>query len=163
MICAAVTVLCPLQSSSCAFLCDFEVPLSPLISQSVRWLPRMWVPFSFTAPSQECESCPYSFSLSLFFFFSTRLCQEFLALFGGLNSSVSIQYMFSASRFVCRCVFLMCLWEKVSATSYSSAILIRLPNSSLTHWLFRSMLFNLYLFVNFHFSCSCFPVLYHCG
>ena len=57
-----------------------------------------------------------------FFFFSTQFCQEFLALFGGLSSD-SIQLMFCASCFTCRCVFLMCLWERVSMTSYSSAIL----------------------------------------
>ena len=49
MIC--VTLLCPSQSSSCAFLSDFAVPLSWLISLSVRWLPRVWFLFSFTAPS----------------------------------------------------------------------------------------------------------------
>ena len=39
--------LCPLQSSCCAFLHDFEVPLSWLISPSVRWLLSVWVPFLF--------------------------------------------------------------------------------------------------------------------
>ena len=43
--------------------------------------------------------------LSLFFFCSTQLCQEFLALFGGLSSSASIQLMFCANSFTCRCVF----------------------------------------------------------
>ena len=79
------------------------------------------------APSQECLSHPDSFSLSLFFFCSTQLCQEFLALYGGLSSSVSVQLIFCASSFTGRCVFLMCLWEKVCATSYSSIILLHLP------------------------------------
>ena len=71
--------------------------------------------------------------LSLFFFCSTQLCQEFLALFGGLSSSASIQLMFCVSHFTCRCVFLMCFWEKVSVTSYSSAILVP-SESSISHW-----------------------------
>ena len=66
---------------------------------------------------------PDSFSLSLFFFSSTLLCQEFLALFGGLSSSASIQLIFCASHFTRRCVFLMCLWERVSMSSHSSTIL----------------------------------------
>ena len=70
--------------------------------------------FSITAPSQECQSHPYSFSLSLFFFCSTWLGQEFFALFGCLSSSASIQLIFRVSHFTCRCVFFMCLWEKVS-------------------------------------------------
>ena len=41
--------------------------------------------------------------LSLFFFCTTQLCQEFLALFGGL-SSAGIKLMFSVNRFTCRCV-----------------------------------------------------------
>jgi len=62
------------------------------------------------------------FSLSFFFCF-TQLCQEFLALFGDL-SSASIQLMFCVCRFARRCEFLICLWERVSATSYSLAILL---------------------------------------
>ena len=42
--------------------------------------------------------------LSLFFFCSTQLCQEFLALFGGVSSSASIQLKFYVSSFTCRCV-----------------------------------------------------------
>ena len=54
MTCVALTPLCPPQSSCCSILIDFEVPLSQLISPSVRWLPRVWVPFfSFTTSSQE--------------------------------------------------------------------------------------------------------------
>ena len=54
MVCVALTLLFPSQPSGYAFLGDFEVPLSQLISPSVRWLPRMWVPFLFHTPSQEC-------------------------------------------------------------------------------------------------------------
>ena len=122
MICVAVTLLCPPQSSCCTFL-DPEVPLSQLIFPSVRWLPRMWGSFS---PSQLHSAMLvlswFLFSL-VFFFRSTQLYQECFALFGGLSSPASIQLMFYVSHFTWRCVFLMCLWEKVSVTSYSSAIL----------------------------------------
>ena len=47
MVCVALTLICPPQSSCCAFLHNFEVPLSWLISPSVRWLPRVWVPLLF--------------------------------------------------------------------------------------------------------------------
>lgn len=94
---------------------------------SVRWLPRTWVPFLLHSSLLEMLVLSW-FLFSFFFFFCyTQLCQEFLALFGGLSSSASIQLMFCVSRFTRKCVFLMCLWEKVSATSYSSAILLCLP------------------------------------
>ena len=92
---------------------------------SVGWLggfPGCGLPFSFTAASQECLPILDSFSL-FFFFYSTQSCQEFLTLFGDL-SSASIQFMSSASCFTCRCgLFFMCLWERVSVSSYSSATL----------------------------------------
>ena len=47
----------------------------------------------------------------------------FLPLFGGLSSSASIQKRLFETRSTCRCVFLICLWEKVSTMSYSSTIL----------------------------------------
>ena len=51
--------------------------------------------FPFTAPCQECWSCPDSlfflFSLSFFSFCSTQLYGGFLAPFGDLSSSVSVQ------------------------------------------------------------------------
>ena len=92
MICPALTLLCPLHSSFCAFLGKFEVPLFQLISPSVRWLPRTWVLFLFhSSLSGMLVPTQFFFSLSLFFFCSTQLCQEFLALLGGLNSSASIR------------------------------------------------------------------------
>ena len=69
-------------------------------------------------------------SLGIFTFLkkicSTQLCGGFLALSGGLNSSSSMQWIFCVDCSTCTCVFLMCLWEKVRAMSYSSAILILL-------------------------------------
>ena len=83
------------------------------------------LPFSFTSLSQECLSCPDSFSLSLFFFL----------LFYPVMSRVSCpfwRFKYSASIHWCSVwvvlhvdVFFWCvLWEKVSVTSYSSAILL---------------------------------------
>lgn len=73
---------------------------------SVRWLPRRWVPFllhgsllGMPVPSL------FLFSLFFFFFYSTQLCQEFLALFGGLSSSAIIHLMFCGGSFTYRCVF----------------------------------------------------------
>ena len=66
-----LTLLCHPQSSCCTFFGDFDVPLSWLISPSVRWLPRVWVPFLFhkylsgmVVPSWFL----FSLSLSLFSF-----------------------------------------------------------------------------------------------
>ena len=109
-------------------------PAAVLFSASLR---SLWLGWSFyQVASQDVGSFSPSYLpfrnaspflipfLSLFLFFCcTQLCQEFLALFGGLSSSVSIQLMFCASHFTRRCDFLMCLWEKVSETSYSPAIL----------------------------------------
>ena len=64
----------------------------------------MWVPFSFTVPSQECQSGSDSPSLSLFFSCFTQLCQEILAIFEGLSSFASIQLLSCASCFFL-CVF----------------------------------------------------------
>ena len=96
-----VSLLC-LLSGCCDFLCGLEFrPPSRFISLlSVRWSPRVWVPFllhSSLSGVQECWSYPDSclfFSLSLlslFHFCSTQLCERFLALFGVLRSSASIQ------------------------------------------------------------------------
>ena len=49
MVYAALILLCSPQSSCCAFLHDFEVPKSWLISPLVRWLPRVWVSFLFNS------------------------------------------------------------------------------------------------------------------
>ena len=44
----SLSLLCPPQSSCCAFLWGFDVPsLSWLISLSVRWPPRVQIPFLF--------------------------------------------------------------------------------------------------------------------
>ena len=49
----ALTLLCPPQSSCWAFLIDFEVRPSQLISVLIGWLPRVCgFLFSLTAPSQ---------------------------------------------------------------------------------------------------------------
>ena len=53
MICVAPILLCLSQSSCSTFLSDFEVPMSQLISLSVMWLPRVWVPFLFHSSLSE--------------------------------------------------------------------------------------------------------------
>ena len=62
IVCVAHILLCP-RSSCCAFLGNFEVPPSWQISPSIRWLPGCGFLSSFTAPSQECQFHPDSFSL----------------------------------------------------------------------------------------------------
>ena len=124
MSCAALTLLCPPQSSCFIFFGNFEVPLSQLISLLVLWLPRVWILSSFTAPFRSASSVLIPF-LSLFFFHSTQLCEGFLAHFEGLRSPAafsrcSVQMVLHVDFFF----FLMCLWEKVSVTSYSSTISI---------------------------------------
>ena len=46
----------------------------------------------------------------------------------GKNLNIN-SFKFFVNHFTCRCVFLTCLWEKVSSMSYSSTILILPPNS----------------------------------
>ena len=82
MICVAVTHLGPLQSSCCAFLGAFEVPpevlaylpVSQVASQDVGSFSPSQLPLGNASP----VLIPF---LSLFFFCSSQLCQEFLALF----------------------------------------------------------------------------------
>ena len=87
MVHAALTLLCLPQSSCCNFLQDFEVPPSQLISLSVRWLPRVWVPFLFHSFLSGMLA-PSSFLFSLFFFCSIQLCGGFLAFLGGSSASI---------------------------------------------------------------------------
>ena len=51
--------------------------------------------------------------------------------------------MFCANCSTCRCVFLMCLWEKVSTTSYSSTILILPPILCLLIGAFSPLIFKI--------------------
>ena len=69
VVCVALTLLCPSQSSCCTFHCNFEVPLSRLMSLSVRWLPRLWVPFLINdSLSGMLVPSSFLFSISLSFF-----------------------------------------------------------------------------------------------
>ena len=86
---------------------------------------RVQIPFLFHSFLSEVL-VPYWLLLfsSLFSFHSTQLYGGFLALFGGLGSSDSIQWIFCVNHGTCRWVFSDVLWKKMSAMSYSSAILI---------------------------------------
>ena len=90
-----------------------------------RGLPGCRFFSSFIAPSHECWFCPDSFFFSLPSLFfplcSAQFCGGFLPLFGGLRSSARplVPIILHVEGF-----FLMCLLDKVSATSYFSAILI---------------------------------------
>lgn len=69
MICAALSLLCPLQSAA-VLLGDFEAPPSQLISPSVRWLTRVWVPFLFNSSfSSVLVLYWFLFSLSFLLFY----------------------------------------------------------------------------------------------
>ena len=79
MICVALTLLCPLQSSCCTFLGDFEVPLAQLISPLVRWLPRIWVPFLFHSSLRNASPILIPFlSFSFFLLFYVKSFLPFL-------------------------------------------------------------------------------------
>ena len=86
MMCAVLTMLCPPQSSCCAFLCNLEVPWTWLIPL-IRCLPRVWVPFLFHS------SCSGMIVQSFFFFFLlfNQVMWRVYVLFGGLSSSASFQ------------------------------------------------------------------------
>ena len=70
MVCVALSLLCPPQSSCCPFLQGFGDPPPPsqLISPSVRWPPRVWIPF------------PFHSSLSGVLVLSWFLCSSLLSL-----------------------------------------------------------------------------------
>ena len=104
MICTALPLLCCSQYSGCGFFSDFEVPLAQLIFLSVRWLPRVWVPFLLHSSLSGMLAPSWFLFFLSFLFCSTQLCQQFLALLGGL-SSANIQLLFCERRFTHRYVF----------------------------------------------------------
>ena len=103
-----------LRIPAAELLWGFEVPTSLLIS-SVRWLPRVWVPFLFhTSLSGVLVPSWFLSSLSLFFFpfCSTQLCGGFLALFGGVKTLLPVFSRCSVQIVLHEVLgfFLMCLW-----------------------------------------------------
>lgn len=123
-VCAALTLLCCSQSSCCVFLSDFEVPPTQRVFRQAA-SPGGGFLFSFMAPSQECWSRPDSFSLPLFHLFYP-IMSGVSCPFWRFTFFYSIQPMFCGSRFKRGCGFLTCLWQKLSTTSYPSAILLSL-------------------------------------
>ena len=65
--CLALSLLFLPQSSCCTFLWGFDVPLSWMISLSLRWLPRVQIPFLFHCSLSLLNDNPILLSLSLFF------------------------------------------------------------------------------------------------
>ena len=129
MICGALILLCPPQSYCCTFLCDFEVPPSWLISPLVKQLPGCVFLFSFIAVSRGCYTVFFSLYLCFLFysFVLPSYVKGFLTLWRfKFFCQCSVDVLVNC--FICRCVFLMCLWEKASMTSYFSAILILCPH-----------------------------------
>jgi len=117
-----------LLSPSAALFSKALKSLSQVISPSIRWLQRVWVPFFFQSSFSEVLVLSWflpSLSLSLFFVFcSTQLYMKgFLLFFGDWRSSASVQW---TSVWIVLPVdfffFLVCLWENVSTISYSSNI-----------------------------------------
>ena len=121
-------LLCLPQSSCCAFLCGFEVPLSWLISSPIRFFPRMCVSFLFHSSLSgvlvlSCFlSLPFFFFL-LFFPVIWRVSCPFWRFNVFFQCSVDVL----CKSFYMYMVFLLCLWEKVSAMSYSSTIFFFFP------------------------------------
>ena len=124
ILCAEISLLCPLHPCCCALLSGSEASLP-----ATRHL-HQWRGFlvcgnlsSFKAPSHWCRSCPYSFASVLSFSFCpTQVCGEFFAFWEvwGLLPAFS------------RCsvgvvphidVFLMYLWEEGDLHILLSAIL----------------------------------------
>ena len=150
MVFVALSLLCPLSPATALFSWGFEIPPSSvLIPLSVRWLPRIQIPFLFhsslsgvLAPSQLLFLFSLLFSslslpvfsylylplFSLLFypvmegFLQFLVFWSFLLIFSSCNVKIIIHIVF---------FFLMCLWEKVRAMSYSSAILIHPPRDGI--------------------------------
>ena len=93
ILCAGISLLCPLHPCCCALLRGSEA--SPLRPRSL--CPRRGFLVcgnfsSFTAPSQCYRSHPYSFvSVFSFFFCPTKVRGGVSCLLGGLTSSASVQ------------------------------------------------------------------------
>lgn len=118
MICVALALLYPPLSSYCAFLSDVEVPASWLIFPWIRWRLRGWVPFLFSSSLSGAI-----LSLSFFPFVVPTYVEGFLPLievsvFLPMFSRCSVKMVLYVDVF-----FFMCVWEKVSMMSPSSAIL----------------------------------------
>ena len=143
MICSALTLLLRSEICCCAFL---RVWRSFWLGWSFCWLgdfPGCGFLFSLIVPLWRMPVHSwFPFSHSPLFCF-TQLCQEILAIFGGL-SSASIQLLFCANHFTCRCVlFLLCLWERASTCPYSSAVLLPLairPFFFLISWIILTII-----------------------
>ena len=154
LVCAALTRLCCPQSSGCMLSRGLGGPTDSAHLCPGRRLPRRWVPFLLQGwlPLQSASPGPVPF-LALFFFCSTQLCQDFLAVFGGLSSSASVQWMFCARPFTGWCVFLMCLWERARRLtpppSCSASYLLK-PDGG--HWTFFGshlmLIYNLFNIMN---------------
>ena len=121
-LCAGFSLFCLLQPSCCTLLWGYEAPFLP------SWSPKQWSVFpgwgnlsSFTAPFQECRSCPSSFFFS---FILPGYMMIFLAI-------LFVRDLPAFNRYCVRIVphvdvFLMYLWEEMSSMSFYSTILIAL-------------------------------------
>ena len=82
ILCVVISLLCPLHPCCCALLCGSEASPTPPTSCPHEWRGSLVCGnfSSFTAPSQKCWSCLYSFvSVSSFFFCPTQVPWGFLA------------------------------------------------------------------------------------
>ena len=133
MVCVALSLLCLPLSSCCAFLWGFEVPPSWLISTSVRWLSMVRVPFLFHNSLSGVLVYPHSFYFPLLSLSPSLPCPHLL--FYPVMWRVSWNFWrfkvfckhsvnFLCESFNMWMAFLVCLWEQMSSTSYSSDVLI---------------------------------------
>ena len=149
ILCAAISLLCPLHPCCCAPLHGPEAsPLHHLESPPTKGLPSVWKPFLL-------HSClPLVQVPSLFF----CLCFSFFllpypgmwgvsCLLGSLRSSASIQQVFCRSCSTCRCISDVSVARKVISTSYSSTILKVLLDFCFNRHLIISLFFA---FISLH-------------
>ena len=83
ILCAGISLLCPLHPFCCALLCGSDASPTPPTPHFHQWRGFLVCGniSSLPAPSHRCMSCPYSFVsvFFLFFFCPTHVCGEFLA------------------------------------------------------------------------------------
>ena len=80
ILCAGISLLCPLHPCCCALLCGSKSSPPHPPSLPVKGLPSVWKLFLLHSSYPEVQAHPYSFvSVFPFFFCPTQVCGEFLA------------------------------------------------------------------------------------
>ena len=125
ILCARISLLCPLHPCCCTLLCGSEASRQPTTpSPPVKGLPSVWKLFLLHSSLSEVHVPSLFFCFGFFFFLLPYPGTWGVSCpLGSLRSSASVQQVFCRSCSTCRCIFDVFVGRKVISTSYSSAIL----------------------------------------